>query len=98
MERRDCTACSATGYSRERSERLGTQTRIERWSRHGGWHGAGDEWLGVDNWRVRKLDDVALYARKQKRITALVARDGRLLRCPLEWPTETKTVRLLKAR
>ena len=57
---------------------------------------AGDEWLGVDDWRVRKLDEVALYARGQTTIRALVARDGRLLTCPLTWPVPASTVRLLR--
>jgi predicted metalloprotease with PDZ domain len=64
---------------------------------------AGDEWLGVEtvsadgssgSWRVRKLDEVALYARHAASVTALVARDGRLLRCPLAWPTPAQVVRL----
>lgn len=65
---------------------------------------AGDEWLGVElpardenpasAWRVRKLDEVALYMRGQRSCTALVARDGRLLRCPLDWPAEVTVVRL----
>lgn len=57
---------------------------------------AGDEWLGVDDWRVRKLDEVALYARGQTTIRALVARDGRLLTCPLNWPAPSTTVQLLR--
>ena len=66
---------------------------------------AGDEWLGVETadttgqtagWRVRKLDDVALHAHGQTTVTALVARDGRLLRCPLRWPEPTHAVRLAR--
>lgn len=59
---------------------------------------AGDEWLGVDEWRVRKLDDVSLYAHGRKTIRAMVARNGRLLTCPLTWPAPTTTVRLLRER
>jgi predicted metalloprotease with PDZ domain len=48
---------------------------------------AGDEWIGVEvlgqGWRIGKLDDLALYAGTEKAITALVARDQRLLRLPL---------------
>lgn len=48
---------------------------------------AGDEWLAVEThgetWRVQRLDDVALYAGREKRITALVARDRRVLRLSL---------------
>ena len=67
---------------------------------------ANDEWLAIElastdgtnteAWRVRKLDEVALYAHGQSTVTALVARDGRLLRCPLRWPAVTHTVRLAK--
>lgn len=49
---------------------------------------AGDEWLGIDvkgqGWRISKLEDVAFYAGTETSLTALVARDGRLLRLPLE--------------
>ena len=51
---------------------------------------AGDEWLGVDvageGWRLKKLDDLPLYARPGGPMTALVARDARLLRLPLVLP------------
>jgi predicted metalloprotease with PDZ domain len=64
---------------------------------------AGDEWLGVElpandteaqAWRVRRLDDVALYASGHAELTALVARDGRLLKCPMRWPAPCHTVKL----
>jgi predicted metalloprotease with PDZ domain len=53
---------------------------------------AGDEWLAVrcseaDAWRVKKIDDVAQATRGHQRFTAVVARDGRLLDCPVELPT-----------
>jgi predicted metalloprotease with PDZ domain len=48
---------------------------------------AGDEWLGVEvgreGWRLTKLDDVLLYAGRARSVTALVARDRKLLRLPL---------------
>lgn len=48
---------------------------------------AGDEWLGIEvegqGWRINQLDDVALYAGTRDQVTALVARDRRLLRLPL---------------
>ena len=51
---------------------------------------AGDEWLGLgvhgQEWRIGKIDDVAFYAGTATTATALVARDGRLLRLPLEIP------------
>ena len=50
----------------------------------------GDEWLGVQvkgqGWRISKLDDVGFYAGSQKQLTAVVARDGRLLELPLQLP------------
>ena len=49
---------------------------------------AGDEWLAVEtpgqSWRLLKLDDLPLYAGAATEITALVARDRRLLRLPLQ--------------
>ena len=51
---------------------------------------AGDEWLGLDvkgqGWRIARLEDVAFYAGPATRITAVVARDGRLLQLPLALP------------
>jgi predicted metalloprotease with PDZ domain len=56
---------------------------------------AGDEWLGLavlgQEWRISKLDDVAFYAGAESVLTAVVARDGRLLRLPLELPVSGKT-------
>ncbi|MGP1685089.1 MAG: M61 family metallopeptidase, partial [Giesbergeria sp.] len=50
---------------------------------------AGDEWLGIETptgaWRLQKLDDLTLYTPPDTReIVALVARDQRLLRLPLQ--------------
>jgi len=51
---------------------------------------AGDEWLGIEvnqqGWRISKLEDVAFYAGTETALTALVARDGRLLHLALELP------------
>lgn len=54
----------------------------------------GDEWLGLElsgksasGWRLKKLDDVQLYAGAAKKITALVNRDQRLLRLSLTLPS-----------
>ena len=48
----------------------------------------GDEWLGIEvqgqGWRIGKLADLTLYAGVEKQVTALVARDARLLRLPLQ--------------
>ncbi|WP_042428748.1 M61 family metallopeptidase [Comamonas granuli] len=47
----------------------------------------GDEWLGIEvqgqGWRITQLDDLALYAGPARKVTALVARDRRLLHLPL---------------
>ena len=65
---------------------------------------ANDEWLGIElaatrsqpaqAWRLAKLDDLALYLGPQKKMTALVARDRRLLRLPLQLPSGVSTWRL----
>ena len=54
----------------------------------------GDEWLGVEvggktpsAWRMKKLDDLLLYAGSAKKITALVSRDSQLLRLTLALPS-----------
>jgi len=66
---------------------------------------AGDEWLGIElaparrgqaaeAWRIAKLDEVAWLRGKRSGVTALVSRDRRLLRCPLEWPPAQQAVKL----
>lgn len=66
---------------------------------------ANDEWLGIElaatrsqpaqAWRLAKLDDLALYLGPQKKMTALVARDRKLIRLPLQLPSGTGTWRLV---
>jgi len=66
---------------------------------------AGDEWLGVEfaparrgqpaeAWRVNKLDEVNALRGARTKLTALVSRDKRLLRCALDWPEPTQAVKL----
>ena len=64
---------------------------------------AGDEWLGLSlaagrgiasEWRISKLDDVALLLGEQRRFSALVSRDKRLLRLPVVLPAKAWTWRL----
>ena len=59
---------------------------------------AQDEWLAIEvggeGWRITKLDDIALYAGPNRKLTALVARDRRLLRLVLTLPTGATTWRL----
>jgi predicted metalloprotease with PDZ domain len=67
---------------------------------------AGDEWLGVEpvtragaapagGWRMNRLDDLNLYAGSAKKVTALIARDQRLLRLELTLPPAMSTWRLV---
>ena len=56
----------------------------------------GDEWLGIETtgkptgaWRLKKLDDLLLYAGPIKKVTALVSRDRQLLRLQLSVPSAT---------
>ncbi len=53
----------------------------------------GDEWLGVEvtgqsasAWRIKKLDDLLLYAGNAKKVMALISRDRQLLRLNLTLP------------
>ena len=57
----------------------------------------GDEWLGLEMagktasqapsaWRLKKLDDLTLFAGTAKKITALISRDRQLLRLNLALP------------
>ncbi|MCU0941498.1 MAG: peptidase M61 [Hydrogenophaga sp.] len=67
---------------------------------------AGDEWLGVEfaaqrrgglpeAWRLHRLDDVQALRGGRSRLTALVSRDRHLMRLPLAWPVEQKSLRLV---
>ncbi|HWP20346.1 MAG TPA: PDZ domain-containing protein [Burkholderiaceae bacterium] len=47
---------------------------------------AGDEILAVNEWRLRKLDDLALYAREGDSCELLVSRDSQILRLRLAVP------------
>ena len=60
---------------------------------------ANDEWLGVElagsGWRMTRLDDLTLYCSAHRKITALVARDRKLLRLELTLPAAVTTWRLV---
>lgn len=66
---------------------------------------AGDEWLAIEipatrgapptGWRLSRLEDLTLYAGPASQVTALVARDKRLLRLPLSIPSGATTWRLM---
>ena len=54
----------------------------------------GDEWLGIETagkqpsaWRLKKLDELVLYAGSFKKVTALVSRDRQMLRLHLSLPS-----------
>jgi predicted metalloprotease with PDZ domain len=56
----------------------------------------GDEWLGLEiagkapaAWRMKKLDDVLLYAGTAKKVRALISRDRQLLTLNLSLPAAT---------
>jgi len=63
---------------------------------------AGDEWLGIEcgqgasvsRWRILRLDDLPSYAAPGTRVTAVVARDRRILHLPLLLPGGVTTWRL----
>ncbi|MEO8279015.1 MAG: peptidase M61 [Ideonella sp.] len=52
---------------------------------------AGDEVLGIDDWRLRRLDDALRLAKPGTRATWLVARDQHLLRLPFVMPEVKST-------
>jgi predicted metalloprotease with PDZ domain len=58
----------------------------------------GDEWLGVElggqGWRIAQLEDLLQYLGDQTQLSALVSRDKRLLRLPLEVPQAETVWRL----
>jgi predicted metalloprotease with PDZ domain len=60
---------------------------------------ANDEWLAVEvagtAWRLSKLDDLMLYAGSHRKVTAIIARDRRLLRLDLTIPSGITTWRLV---
>lgn len=60
---------------------------------------ANDEWVGVEvagsAWRLSKLEDLLLYAGTHRKLTAIVARDRRLLRLDLSVPANVTTWRLV---
>ena len=63
---------------------------------------AGDEWIGIEadtkqsnaGWRLMRLEDLALYAARGHPVTALVARDRRLIRLQLVVPKAVTSWRL----
>jgi S1-C subfamily serine protease len=61
---------------------------------------AGDELLAVDDWRLRKLDDLSIYlgpAAEPRRARLLVSRDQRLKTLTVEIPAGLGSVVLVPA-
>ncbi len=56
-----------------------------------------DEWIGIEvggeAWRLTKVDDIPLYAGPHRKLTAIVARDRRILRLELALPADATTWR-----
>lgn len=63
---------------------------------------SGDEWLGLEvgargqggSWRLNKLDELKILLGAEKKFTAWVSRDKRLLRLPVSLPPKSVTWRL----
>jgi predicted metalloprotease with PDZ domain len=66
---------------------------------------AGDEWLAIEfepaspeespeSWRVTRLEEVNILRGQRTRLTAIVVRDKRLLRCALQWPDAIQAIKL----
>jgi predicted metalloprotease with PDZ domain len=47
---------------------------------------AGDEWIAADDWRIHKLEDLAMLCAKKTHTVATISRDKRLLRLNLALP------------
>ncbi len=77
------------------------QTVLHGGPAHSAGFAPGDEWLGVEvtptrqnkvtGWRLKKLDQLSLLLGTAKHCTALVSRDGQLLRLPLRMPAKPAT-------
>jgi predicted metalloprotease with PDZ domain len=52
---------------------------------------SGDELLAVDDWRIRRLDDVLRLTTAGAKASLLLSRDQRLLTVPLTLPKEEAT-------
>ncbi|MFM8623122.1 MAG: M61 family metallopeptidase [Betaproteobacteria bacterium] len=87
------------GLRVDESAGLKIRTVLHGGAAHAAGLSAGDEWLGLEtgratSWRLRRLDDLMLYARAGEKVRAWVSRDDQLLWLPLKVPQEGKTWRL----
>jgi len=87
------------GLRVDEGQGLKIKTVLHGGAAHAAGLSAGDEWLGIETprgqgWRLRKLDDLPMYAQAGDKITVLVARDEQLLRLPLRMPKPGSTWRL----
>ena len=89
------------GLRVDESQGIKIKTVLSGGPAHAAGLSAGDEWLGIEalkakaqGWRLRKLDDLMLYAQAGEKIVALISRDEQLLRLPLRLPAPGTTWRL----
>ncbi len=87
------------GLRVEEGQGLKIKTVLQGGPAHAAGLSPGDEWLAIEppggaGWRLRRLDDLLLYARPGQKVQALVSRDEQLLRLPLKLPATGHTWRL----
>jgi predicted metalloprotease with PDZ domain len=87
------------GLRVEEGQGLKIKTVLHGGAAHAAGLSPGDEWLAVEQaggpgWRLRRLDDLLLYAPATGKVQALVSRDEQLLRLPLKIPAPGHTWRL----
>jgi predicted metalloprotease with PDZ domain len=101
-------AAQALGFRVSETNGIQVKTVLRSGAAEAAGFAAGDEWLGVEtgsgktaaSWRIHKLDDLQLYASASSKtpaaLTALIARDKRILKLPLSWPGDVTTWRLVQ--
>jgi len=87
------------GLRVDESQGLKIKTVLHGGAAHAAGLSPGDEWLAIEQasgrgWRLRRLDDLLLYAPAMGKVHALVSRDERLLRLTLKIPPPGQTWRL----
>jgi predicted metalloprotease with PDZ domain len=87
------------GLRLEDGQGLKIKTVLHGGAAHAAGLSPGDEWLAIEQaggrgWRLRRLDDLLLYAPAAGKVQALVSRDEQLLRLPLKIPAPGHTWRL----
>jgi predicted metalloprotease with PDZ domain len=87
------------GMRVEEGQGLKVKTVLHGGPAHAAGLSAGDEWLAIERadgsgWRLRRLDDLFVYAKAGDKVKAVVSRDEQLLRLPLKVPEAGHTWRL----